>query len=117
MKKRISYTVLNINEEVLYKGYMLSELIETIIINTLKKIDNKYSIITKLEKDYYSYFCELNQFFLNSNCYNWESIKIIELIHNNNEFINEDDYIFFKKTNIKLKHSKKQLKYDKGVVI
>lgn len=117
MKNRISYSVTNQNNEVIYKGALLSELIETIIINTFKKIDNKFSILTKLERDYYSYYCELNQCFLNSSSYKWNSIKIIELVHNNSEFINEEDFIYFNKSKLELKHSERILKYSKGVFI
>lgn len=117
MKKRISFTVVNKNDSVIYKGAKLSELIETTIINTLNSVDKRHSILTKLEKDTFSYYCELNKCFLNSKYYNWENIKIIELIHNNKDYINKEDFIYFKKNKILLKKQENHFKYKKQMNI
>lgn len=108
---RTKYKVVNKDNKVIYSGFLLDELIETLILNHIKYLDYKYNSMTKIEKNYYDYFCELSNCYKQSHVYDWEAIQIIEIVYNNSSYIDESEYIFFVKPTIKFKKETQTMIY------
>lgn len=108
---RTKYKVVNKDNKVIYSGFLLDELIETLILNHIKYLDDKYNSMTKIEKNYYDYFCELSNCYKQSHVYDWEAIQIIEIVYNNSSYIDENEYIFFVKPTIKFKKETQTMIY------
>ncbi|OFS55438.1 hypothetical protein HMPREF2664_04340 [Staphylococcus sp. HMSC064E03] len=99
------------NGKVIYKGHILSELIETLILNQIKYIDENNNSLVKINKNIYAYLCELSNCYNDSKEYEWEHIKIVEICFNNKDFIEEKDFIHFEKQDIQYKKIKNKLNY------
>jgi hypothetical protein len=99
------------NGKIIYKGHILSELIETLILNQVKDIDENSNSLVKINKNMYAYLCELSNCYNHSKEYKWDHIKIVEICINNKDFIEEKDFIHFEKQDIQYKKMKSKLNY------
>jgi hypothetical protein len=99
------------NGKIIYKGHILSELIETLILNQIKDIDENSNSLVKINKNMYAYLCELSNCYNHSKKYKWDHIKIVEICINNKDFIEEKDFIHFEKQDIQYKRRKSKLNY------
>lgn len=97
ISKKAKYEVLNFENEIVISGNILSEIIDTTILNTFKYLENEKSLLYKLEKDYFGYYNVLATIYKSSDSFYWNSIKYIEMIHNNEQFLSENIFIKFKK--------------------
>ncbi|MGW8041239.1 hypothetical protein ACWEX2_13535 [Staphylococcus xylosus] len=102
IKKIPKYKVIDRNKNVLIQGNILFEIIETLILNTIKHIETKKSLITRIEKNHFVYFDLLSMIYQNSNYFEWENIETIEYIYNNKKFLDPKDFVKFKKSSFKL---------------
>lgn len=101
-RRKPKYKVLDKNDNVLIQGALLHEIIETIILNTVKRLEKEKSMITRIEKNYFAYFNVLSTIYQNSNHILWKNIEMIENLHNNKEFLNSNKFIKFKKDTFSL---------------
>ncbi|MDU4468630.1 MAG: hypothetical protein E7I99_10210 [Streptococcus mitis] len=87
---------------IITKGKVLSELIEHVYINQIHNIEQKYSTLTKVEKDYYQYMNQLSSIYNVAD----EYAKAIESapccletileVYNQEQFIESDEFINIK---------------------
>lgn len=110
---RLKYKIVDKDNNTKYQGYLLGELIETLILNQIKYLDNQYNSMTKIENNLYTYFCELSNCYNESSAYKWEDIKIIEIVYNNSQYIDEDNFIYFLRPKIKVTKKLKNINYYK----
>lgn len=96
-KKKAKYEVLNQQNEIIISGDILSEIIATTILDTFKHLENDKSLLYKIEKNYFSFYDILSGVYKNSEYFYWDNIKQIELIHNNDTFLDQSKFIKFKR--------------------
>lgn len=90
------------NGEVIVRGKSLAELIEIIVLKKIKEIDEKYSAITKIERNYYQYMNQLGSIYNISEVYDAaikevpSCLKTIEDTYNQSDYIDESEFIKFK---------------------
>lgn len=109
-RKKAKYEVLNFNNDVILSGDILSEVIATTILDTFKHLENEKSLLHKIHKDYFSFYNILAGVYKNSDYLLWDNIELIEIIHNNKKYLDENKFIKFKKNTWTL--TKAELKID-----
>jgi len=86
-------------------GSLLSELIEHIVILKIKEIENNTNVLTRLDKDLYKYLNQLSCYYSLSTIHaeaielDWKYIENFLDIYNQKKYINECEFIVFKKKN------------------
>jgi hypothetical protein len=108
IKKIPKYKVLDKNNNVIVQGNILYEIIETLVLNTIKHIESKKSLITRIEKNYFVYFDLLSTIYQNSDHFVWENIKSIEMVLNNSHFVKKEEFIYIKRNKFELADFKEE---------
>lgn len=96
-RRKAKYEVMNHEKELILSGDILGEVIATTILDTFKYLENDKSLLYKIEKDYFSFYNILAGVYKNSDYLLWENIELVELIHNNQNFLDQSKFIKFKK--------------------
>lgn len=96
-KKKAKYEVMNHENETILSGDILGELIATTILETFKYLDNEKNLLYKIEENYFSFYNVLAGIYKDSNYFYWDNVSQIELIHNNDTFLNQRRFIKFKR--------------------
>ena len=112
--KKAKYEVLNDKNEIVISGNLLSEIIETTILNTFKFLESEKNLLSKIEKNYFSYYNDLATIYKSSDSLYWNNIEYIEMIHNNVQFLDSSRFIKFRKNTWELTDSKNQIKLSKN---
>lgn len=112
--KKAKYEVLNDKNEIVISGNLLSEIIETTILNTFKFLESEKNLLSKIEKNYFSYYNVLATIYKSSDSLYWNNIEYIEMIHNNVQFLDSSRFIKFRKNTWELTDSKNKIKLSKN---
>lgn len=107
--KKPKYFIVDSKGELILCSNVLSELLSTIILETLKKIEREKSLLYRINKNYFEYFTVLTTIYKNCEYFTWSNIKSVEMVFNNSHFVKKEEFIYFKRNKFELNNLKQEL--------